>query len=70
MLVQIINLRHRHDREFTEVGVDNDRLRIRIADNTDPSFSFEFRKPRFKLGAEIKILQIVDRTRNLLPYRT
>ena len=30
---------------------------LEFDDNTDPGISFEFRKPRFKLGAEIRILQ-------------
>ena len=50
------------DGELTEVGVDDDRLRIRIADDTDSGISHKLVESRLELRTKIRTFQIVNRT--------
>jgi hypothetical protein len=49
-----------NDGEAPEVRIDNDRLCVCVADNTDSGIAFEFVKLSFKLGSEIRTFQIVN----------
>ena len=60
--LDVIDLGNRHDGELTEVGVDDDRLRIRIADDTDPGISHKLVESRLELRTKIRTFQIVNRT--------
>ena len=56
----ICNLGHRDNGKTSQMGVQNDRLRIRIADNTDTGIPLELVQFIFKLRTEISTFQIVD----------
>ena len=60
-LVDVHYLRHRADSKAPEVGVHDERLRIGVADDADSGCRpFELVERRLELGAEIRILEIVD----------
>ena len=60
--IDVINLGNRHDSELTEMGVDNNRLRIGITDDTDACISHKLIESRLKLCTKIRTFQIVNRT--------
>ena len=62
----VIDFSYCDDGELAQMRVYHDRLRVRITDNADTRTTFELRKFRFKLRAEIRTLQIVDRTHKSL----
>ena len=60
--LDVIYLGNRHDGELTEMGVDDNRLRIRIADDTDSGISHKLVESRLELCTKIRTFQIVNRT--------
>ena len=49
-----------HDSERAELGGHDERLRVRIRDNTDTDIACERRQVVFELAAERGVLDIVD----------
>ena len=58
--VDVIDFRHGNDGKLSQMGIDDDRLRIRIADDSDTCIARELRKSGLELGSEIRIFQIMD----------
>ena len=63
-LVHIVDLGHRGDGKLAKVRVDDDRLSIGVADDGDTVVADEFVLTHLvaELGAEIGVLDVVDRT--------
>ena len=59
-LVDVCDFSHCDDGEFAEVGVEDDGLRVGVADYTNARVAFKERQLAFKLGAEICTFETVD----------
>ena len=66
--LQVIDFGHRDDGEFPQVGIDHDRLRVRVADDTNTRLSLKRGKLRLELRAEVGTLQTMDRAYKPLPF--
>ena len=58
---KIVDLGYRDDGEFPEVGIDDDRLRIGVTDDSYSCVAFEFVQLVFELASEIGTFDVVDR---------
>ena len=61
-LIDVVDLSHGGDSKTTEVGVHHDRLRIRVADDTDTGVALEFTQIVGKLRPEVGVLNIMNGT--------
>ncbi len=68
-LIHVADFGNSHDSEFSEMGIDNDRLRVVVADNADSYITLELWKFVFKLGAEISVFDAVDTAAEAIVFR-
>ena len=61
-LVQVVDFGHRSDGKLAEMRVHHNRLCIRVADDANADVAGEFAQLVAELRAEIRILDVVDRT--------
>jgi hypothetical protein len=59
--VDIVDFADRHDPKGPQVGTDNQRLRVMIADDANSFAAAQFWKIGFEFGPEIIIFDVVDR---------
>ena len=62
-LVDVVDLGHRADGELAEVRVDDDGLRIRVANDTDADVASKFVHRHFiaEFSTEVSVFDVVDR---------
>jgi hypothetical protein len=58
----IVDLGHGHDSEPAQMGIEDHRLGLIIADDPDPDMTLEFMQLGFELGSKVGILEVMDRS--------